>query len=194
MARERELLSEHLVRAAAGPLGYAIVGAGELAKMALEGYKGIDEEKALAAALVKSVKLSPEGIGVDPFEHDVPAGISHPFLHLILNDLGLPTARGVLWDLGKALAEQYKTHKSLAVQEEHVGVSVYETSTCALGHFDCGPGYGASLTGMRPSLCFDFTFSNRVPDGDFEQVRCLSVYNPVAWVLSQKNGLNRAQP
>lgn len=189
---EHELLSEHLVKAAAGPLGYAIVGAGELAKIAAEGFKGIKEQKALAAALLESLDLSPEGIGIDPFEHNVPAGISHSLQHLILNDLGLPTAGGLLWDLGKQLSEQYKAHRALAVQPEHVGVSVYEMSTCAFGHFNCGPGFDASLTGILPRLCFDFSFSNGA-GGDFDTVRCIHAYSPVVWAPTQK-GLDRAQP
>ncbi len=130
---EHELLSEHLVKVAAGPLGYSTVGAGELLKMAAEGFKGIHEQDALAAALVDSVKLSPEGIGVNVYDHHVRAGISDTFQDQILTNLGLPLANGLLWDLGKALAEQYKTHRALTVQPEHVRASVYEMSNCALG-------------------------------------------------------------
>ena len=99
----------------------------------------------------------------------------------------------MLWDLGQALASQYQTHKGTAIQREEVAVSIYETSTCGLGRFDCGPGFGAHLAGIRPSLCFHFTFSNRVPEGEFEATRCVR-YNPVSWVTAQHTGLNRAQP
>jgi hypothetical protein len=190
--------AKKLVSAVLGPVGYSLIKLVEVAQLLAEAHSGLKEEQLLVAALLEAVDMPGIGMFDEPFEHDIPAEPNSYLRQAVISGLGLADGigggSGVLWDLGKALIEQYSSiSKSFAVQPEHVDVKVDEISSCNSARADCGPGYPAQ-SGIRPRLCLILAFSNHAPGNDrFGTNFCMSQYDPVAFAVTQSD-LNTELP
>jgi hypothetical protein len=190
--------AKKLVSTVLGPVGYSLIKLVEVAQLLAEAHSGLKEEQMLVAALLEAVDMPGIGMFDEPFERDIPAEPNSYLRQAVISGLGLADGigggSGVLWDLGKALIEQYSSiSKSFAVQPEHVDVKVDEISSCNSARPDCGPGY-PSQSGIRPRLCLILAFSNHAPGNDtFGTNFCMSQYDPVAFAVTQSD-LNTELP
>ena len=180
---EQELIAARAVQIVSGPLGYGVILASEFG-VAWTEYK---EEQAIIAEFMEKIELRGTGLDDEPFERKIPIDLNGVFAQDILGGAASVLhfqAGGILWTLGKVLAEQLTHLKRDKVVPEHVGLSVYETSSCNERDPTCGPGYVFS-PGIKPRLCFHFDFSNSLPGGDYEDTHCIFQYDPVGWIPAQ---------
>ncbi|MGO9973090.1 MAG: FG-GAP repeat protein [Solirubrobacteraceae bacterium] len=186
---QQEKAAKQLVKVALGPYGYSLINLVEIGTLLAEANSGLKDEKLLSDALLEAMDMPGIGLFDDPFEKQIPAQPSDYLRQAIIHGLGnadgIGGAGGVLWDLGKALIEQYEHQRPIAVQTEHVNTTVDEISSCNTGNPNCGTGYFRS-GGIRPRLCVILDFSNRVPGGDYGTHFCLSPYDPVAFATTQR--------
>jgi hypothetical protein len=183
------LVAKAVLKAAEGPLGYALVELVDLAGVPGE----LKEQWALQEAFLEATGLREEGLDGPPFEKQVPAR-SVIFDQAILHGVAHPlhaAAGGLLWNLGKALNEKYKTKPKNQIPAQDVSVQAYEVSSCSERRPNCGPGY-LDENGIVPRLCFFVSWSIGLDD-----TLCTPPYNPVVWMTTQNstgNGLDTALP
>ncbi len=182
----QELIAASVLKAAEGPLGYALV---ELVDLAAA-WSELKEQWALQEAFLKATGLSEEGLDGPPFEKHVPARsviFDQAILHGVANPLHA-AAGGLLWKLGKAVRDKYRAAPKHQIPDQKVSIQAYEVSSCSERGPNCGPGY-LDQSGIVPRLCFFVSWSIGL-----DETLCTPPYNPVVWMTTQKPHFNKALP